>query len=109
MRTTLTITDRKHHPQELSIFSSNHQHENAVFGVVKIENSLVALDCRFAPIGYLVDPSGKLWNELQQHPAYEGKIHVDRAYDYGRVSGDAIFLDLARCEGSGRIIPIRNS
>ena len=103
MRTTLRITDRKHYSQELLVFSSNHQDENAVFGVVKTVNGLVALDCRYEPIGYLVDPFGELWNELQEDPAYEGKVHVGSQFDYGRVRGDAIFLDLARCEDCARI------
>ena len=96
MVTKLRITDRKLNVEDRSIFASNQPDDGAVFGVVKTQNGLVALIHRYEPLGYLVDTFGKLWEELQEHPAYQGQIYADREFDYGRVKGGVFFLDLDR-------------
>jgi hypothetical protein len=92
MRTTLRITDRKKHAAEVPIFASKHPDDNAIYVVVKTSNGLVALDRDYNPRGYILDP-GTLWDELENHRANLVKEFA-RSFDDGKVTGDAIWLDL---------------
>jgi hypothetical protein len=93
MRTTLRITDRNRTAEDVPIFASKHSDDDAIYVVVKTEDGLVALDRRYNPRGFLVDPSRTLWEELDRHPA---KLLADtnRYFLEANVTGDAVWLDL---------------
>jgi len=93
MRTTLRITDRNRTAEDVPIFASKHSCDDAIYVVVKTENGLVALDRRYNPRGFLVDPSHALWDELNQHPA-KRRTDINRYFPEADITGDAIWLDL---------------
>jgi len=92
MRTTLRITDQNKNAEDVPIFASKHPDSNAIYVVVKTSDGLIALDRDYNPRGFIVD-SGTLWDELENHPANLVKEFA-RSFDDGRVTGDAIWLDL---------------
>ena len=93
MRTTLRITDRNKNAEDIPIFASKLSERTAIYVVVKTSDGLVALDRDYNPRGFVFDPSGILWDELENHPANLVKEFA-RSFDEGKVTGDAIWLDL---------------
>jgi hypothetical protein len=92
MRTTLRITDRERYAEDLPIFAGKRSREG-IYVVVKTSDGLIGLDRDYQPRGFLVDPQGTLWEELDMHPARQMK-DFDRTFDDGKIRGDAIWLDL---------------